>query len=210
MSLAKYVNYCGLNLVGCCFKSHKGFMPGPLYDGDSTTIEEVPVSLDTSLMGNECVVVKQGRRICGTGSALANVEVVQDKCYFEVRIQSSGIWAVGLASKECDLNVIPLGKDNFSWVLRSNGTVMHADTAVLKDVPLDVTEGDYLGCSFDHVEMNFFLNGKNLNCPLTGVRGKVRPIVCVDDGCIIDVNFDNFVFPPPPGFQKLMVEKDLL
>ena len=42
------------------------------------------------IIGNECVVVKQGRRICGTGSALANVEVVQDKCYFEVRIQSSG------------------------------------------------------------------------------------------------------------------------
>lgn len=51
MSLAKYVNYCGLNLVGCCFKSHKGFMPGPVYDGDTTSIEEVPVALDTTLMG---------------------------------------------------------------------------------------------------------------------------------------------------------------
>ena len=55
-----------------------------------------------------------------------------------------GIWAVGLASKECDLNVIPLGKDNFSWVLRSSGTVMHADNVVVNDVAFDVTEGDYL------------------------------------------------------------------
>lgn len=35
-------------------------------------------------------------------------------------------------------------------------------------------------------------------------------LILVDDGCIIDVNFDHFVFPPPPGFQKLMIEKDLL
>merc|ERR1719354_530900 len=130
-------------------------------------------------MGNECVIVKQGRRICGTGSALANVEIVQDKCYFEVRLQSSGVWAIGLASKECDLNLVPLGKDNFSWVLRSCGSLMHADTPV-HNITLDVTEGDFLGCSFDHVELNFFLNGKSLQCPITGIKGKVRPVVCVD------------------------------
>ena len=40
--------------------------------------------------------------------------------------------------------MVPLGKDNYSWVLRSNGTVMHADTVAVRDVALDVAEGDYL------------------------------------------------------------------
>ena len=43
------------------------------------------------LLGNECVVVKNGKRICGTGGALANAPLVQDKSYFEVKIQSSGM-----------------------------------------------------------------------------------------------------------------------
>ena len=43
--------------------------------------------------------------------------------------------------------MVPLGKDNFSWVLRSSGMVMHADNAVGENVVLDVTEGDYLVCA---------------------------------------------------------------
>ena len=34
--------------------------------------------------------------------------------------------------------------------------------------------------------------------------------ILVDDGSIIDVNFDHFVFPPPPGYQRLLPEKTLL
>lgn len=213
MSVLKYVNYCGLSVIGCCFRSRRGFIPGPVSSNGSTKDteqkEEQRVVLDTSAMGNECVIVKNGRRICGTGSALASTEIVQDKCYFEVRIQSSGIWAIGVATKSCDLSMVPLGKDKFGWVLRSDGTLAHNDVAI-DNITMNIQEGDYVGCSFDHVEVNFFHNGKNLHCPITGVRGAVHPIVCVDDGCIVDVNFDNFVFPPPPGFQKLMIEKDLI
>ena len=36
------------------------------------------------------MIVKNGRRICGTGAALANAPIVQDKAYFEVKIQSAG------------------------------------------------------------------------------------------------------------------------
>ena len=38
----------------------------------------------------DCVIVKSGRRICGSGAALANAPIVQDKAYFEMKIQSSG------------------------------------------------------------------------------------------------------------------------
>lgn len=40
--------------------------------------------------GVDCVVVKSGRRVCGTGGALANAPIVQDKSYFEVKIQCGG------------------------------------------------------------------------------------------------------------------------
>ena len=45
--------------------------------------------------GVDCVVVKCGRRICGTGGALANAPIVQDKSYFEVKIQCGG-WLTSL------------------------------------------------------------------------------------------------------------------
>ena len=40
--------------------------------------------------GVDCVIVKSGRRICGTGAALANAPLVQDKSYFEVKVQCGG------------------------------------------------------------------------------------------------------------------------
>ena len=32
------------------------------------------------------------------------------------------------------------------------------------------------GISYDHVELNYFLNGKSLQCPVTGIRGTVYPV----------------------------------
>ena len=46
--------------------------------------------------------------------------------------------------------------------------------------------------SYDHVELNFFLNGKSLRSPITGIRGSVYPVfygegvcVCVHDNRMI-------------------------
>lgn len=36
-------------------------------------------------------------------------------------------------------------------------------------------EGDTLGIAFDHVELNFYLNGRKLEMPVLGVRGTVYP-----------------------------------
>lgn len=46
---------------------------------------------DIHVLGGDCVIVKSGRRICGTGAALANAPLVQDKSYFEIKIQCGGI-----------------------------------------------------------------------------------------------------------------------
>lgn len=40
--------------------------------------------------GIDCVVVKSGRRMCGTGAALANAPLVQDRSYFEIKLQCEG------------------------------------------------------------------------------------------------------------------------
>ena len=37
------------------------------------------------------VIVKNGRRICGVGACLSNAPIVQDKAYFEVKVQSTGL-----------------------------------------------------------------------------------------------------------------------
>lgn len=36
-------------------------------------------------------------------------------------------------------------------------------------------EGDIIGIAFDHVEMNFFLNGKNMEIPIRNIKGTVYP-----------------------------------
>ena len=82
------------------------------------------------------------------------------------------------------------------------------------------------------MELNFYLNGENLNTPVYGIKGTVFPVffgesilettqiscnnknLCsfsVDDGAIVDVIFDKFrCSDPPPGFDRIMVEKALL
>eukprot|EP00794_Sanderia_malayensis_P010961 gene10961-12122_t len=206
MDVNKWAHYCGLGAIACCLR--------PRFERTETnrndeTEKQLPVILDTSHMGNECVIVKNGKRICGTGAALANAPLMQDKSYFEIKIQSGGDWALGIAHASCNFSKLPLGSDGTNWVLRSDGSLIHDGIAkdAISTLP---AEGEYLGCSFDHVELNFYLNGKNLHCPMTGIKGTVYPIVSVDDGCIIDVNFDHFVYEPPPGYQKIMFEQNLL
>ena len=63
----------------------------------------------------------------------------------------SGMWAIGLASLRCDLNMVPLGKDQYSWVLRSDGALMHNNIAI-DNIQLTVSEGDYLvSCQYSSV-----------------------------------------------------------
>ena len=42
------------------------------------------------LSGNDVVIVKNGRRICGNGAGLANAPIAQNKAYFEIKIQCTG------------------------------------------------------------------------------------------------------------------------
>ena len=54
-------------------------------------------SRDTlALTGQEAVIVKNGSRLCGTGSARSTAPIQQNKAYWEVKVQQSGIWSCGV------------------------------------------------------------------------------------------------------------------
>ncbi|XP_078614581.1 SPRY domain-containing protein 7-like [Branchiostoma floridae x Branchiostoma japonicum] len=186
----------------CCWASAGGFNHVPL--------KELPtVQLDTSHMGTDVVIVKSCRRICGTGAALANAPIVQNKAYFEIKVQSTGIWGVGLATRKSNLNSVPLGMDKDSWVLRSDGTVFH-DGEMIHKLTNYVEEGDVIGVTYDHIEMNFFRNGTQLPCTVTGIRGTVFPVFYVDESAILDTQFSQFYHTAPEGFEGIMFEQSLL
>lgn len=167
------------------------------------------VMLDTNKAGTECVILNSGLRICGTGAALANAPLVQNKSYFEVKVRTGGTWGLGVATASTDLDDVPLGKDTQSWVLTSDGAIVH-NGAVVAQLPNKPLEGNVIGVSYDHVELNFFVNGRAANCPVRGIRGKVLPVVYVDDEAILDVSFTEFTFPPPDGYDAIMFERGIL
>ncbi|XP_059620825.1 SPRY domain-containing protein 7 [Phlebotomus argentipes] len=181
------------------------------------------IHLDTTHMGHEVVIVKNGQRVCGSGGVLATAPLVQSKSYFEVKVQQSGHWSVGLATRNTDLNRPRGGLDAESWCLGSDNIIWHGDQEVyrLQEKPPEAepkevetgslpAEGDTIGVAFDHVELNFYLNGRNLEVPMLNVRGTVYPALFVDDGAVLDILLDNFSHAPPPGFEKIMLEQSLL
>ncbi|XP_074657677.1 SPRY domain-containing protein 7-like [Tubulanus polymorphus] len=191
----------------CCFRC---CWNGTGFNAGHVRLKELPeVKLDTTSMGNDVVIVKNGRRICGTGAALASAPLVQNKAFFEIKIQSTGVWGVGVATKKCDVQKVPLGTDTESWVLRHTGFIHHGNEQIIKlsECP---QEGDIVGLTYDHIELNFYLNGKALHCPVTGIKGTFYPVLYVDEGAILDAQFSNFYHVAPEGFEQIMVEQSLL
>ncbi|XP_031621182.1 SPRY domain-containing protein 7 [Contarinia nasturtii] len=215
----------------CCLKF--------LYGGTSTSanvamkMHQNNIQLDTTNMGHEVVILKNGTRICGSGGVLSTAPLVQSKSYFEVKLQQTGQWSIGLATRKTDLNKTKGGTDTESWCLNSDNIVIHNNIEIhkLSLQPADINssldnindvlpgtnnetgipaEGDTIGVAYDHVEMNFYLNGKKLDIPVLNIKGTVYPALFVDDGAILDIILDDFNYGPPPGFDKIMLEQSLL
>lgn len=188
-------------VVNCfknCFATPQHFAP-----------EVNPVTLDPNHMGHEVVLVKNNLRICGTGGALGSAPLVQSKSYFEVKIQQSGIWGLGLATYNTNLNNAPGGIDPESWVLTHEGCLKH-NNLELRKTEHTLQEGDIVGVTFDHIELNFYVNGKNMECPISNIKGSVYPALFVGEGAILDLIVDSFTHPPPSGFDRIMIEQSLL
>ncbi len=107
------------------------------------SIERSDVNLDTSKSGQDVVIVKNGRRLCGTGGALANVPIIQNKAYFEVKIQANGKFGVGLATNKVNFNKVPLGTDSEAWVLRNDGSI-YSNNVKKFQVSQTIDEGDVI------------------------------------------------------------------
>ncbi|CAL2051789.1 unnamed protein product [Caenorhabditis brenneri] len=165
------------------------------------------VRLDVGRMGKNVVILKEGERICGIGGAIATVPIVQNKAYFQVTVQQTGIWGIGLGQKQSPLDKIPC-TEKF-WGIRDNGDIAKEDQLIAK-MKKTVEEGDVVGVTYDHVELKFYVNGKEVEDVITGVRGPVYPMVYVDDSAILDLKFKNFTEAPPPGFGEILVEQTIL
>lgn len=197
-----------------------------------------------------------------------NQALLQSKSYFEVKIQQTGHWSIGLCTLNADLNKTRGGLDKYSWCLNAENLVMNDGSVVYDlnelystqnengttvssinedteqllpvDTPAEIKnalpitqsasnqrsilpqEGDIIGITYDHVELNFYLNGKNLNVPtlikLTSSQpnngeynsNEIYPCLFVDDGAILDLIVDNFNYQIPSGYDKIMVEQTLL
>ncbi|KAL7729611.1 hypothetical protein ACLKA6_007894 [Drosophila palustris] len=241
---------------------------------------EPEVHLDAAHMGSDVILLSHHMRVTGTGGVLATAPLVQSKSYFEVKIQQSGIWSIGLATRQADLGRKWGGGDRESWCLCSDNATRHNDeefrpvvanctqpTATnttkspgsvtttangilnnsaaaaagliaIEDLqedllmttgnaaPSELTavdglisapqrdfpdEGDIVGVAFDHVELNFYFNGKNLEVPFRNVRGAALfPVIYVGNGAILDIILDNFTHGPPSGFERILIEQSLL
>lgn len=191
----------------CCLRN--------CFDGFGLSTNQIPkrepnlIALDTTHMGHEVVIVKNGSRVCGRGGALTNAPLAQSKSYFEVKVQQGGVWAVGLATRSTDLNAAGGGLDAESWALNSDGVIRHNQQELHKIQNL-AQEGDIIGVAYDHIELNFYLNGKTLDAPIMGVKGTIYPVLYVDDGAILDLILEDFFHAPPIGFEKIMLEQSLL
>uniref|UniRef100_A0A0K0FM78 SPRY domain-containing protein 7 n=1 Tax=Strongyloides venezuelensis TaxID=75913 RepID=A0A0K0FM78_STRVS len=165
------------------------------------------IKLDSKSAGCDVVILKNGTRICGSGGAISTVPIEQNKAYFEVKIQQSGIWGVGLANKSANLNEIPL-KEN-SWFIKEDGSLWSNGEHVGK-IDISFEEGDTIGVAFDHVDLKFYHNSNIITDTITSVRGQVFPVLFVDSNAILDIRFKSFQLNPPPGYEEIMLEQTLL
>lgn len=67
-------------------------------------------------------------------------------------------------------------------LLVSTESPTHTENEKIENEKKDVSaaavmplEGDTIGVAYDHVELNFFLNGKNMEIPVRNIKGTVYP-----------------------------------
>lgn len=77
--------------------------------------------------------------------------------------------------------------DEFSWALCSDNVFRHnkhdlyqlgSTNSLISNgtsIHLLPQEGDVIGVSYDHIQLKFYLNGRELDFAITNVRGTVHP-----------------------------------
>ncbi|XP_075264462.1 SPRY domain-containing protein 7-like [Convolutriloba macropyga] len=149
------------------------------------------ISLDTQFMGDEAIVLKCGSRLCGTGGVLLNVPLIQNKSYFEVKIQQSGQWGIGVATRDADLSHPPLGRDFFSWVMRSSGQLYHDDKVISTAALPNQTESTRANHNLTLAKVNKSGCGAQSSELGTVEHERLGSVVNFEDGDVIGVAYDH-------------------
>ena len=112
--------------MGCCFGKSDDELP-PAFDpviGLSESLKGAGVNVD-------------GLIISGNGSVMGDSPVLQDKAYFEVTLRKTGVFAVGVATRETGLDgVLSQEKASTAWTFTSSSSV-------------PIAEGETVGVAFD-------------------------------------------------------------
>ncbi|XP_021024831.1 SPRY domain-containing protein 7-like isoform X2 [Mus caroli] len=118
---------------------------------------------------------------------------------------STRTWGIGVAIQKVNLNQVPLGRNMHSLVIRNDRALYHNNEEKSR-LPANSLpqEGNVAGITYDQVELNVYLSGKNMHRPASGIRGTVYPVVYVDNSAILSVS--EFYHTPPPGFEIILFE----
>lgn len=73
----------------------------------------------------------------------------------------AGVWGVGLASRKCGVNKVPLGDTEESWVLRHDGRIFHKNEEKGK-IAESIQEGDVV-VSTHSWSLQLIFNNKSYN-----------------------------------------------
>jgi len=69
-------------------------------------------------------------------------------CQFKIMMyyfHMPGVWGIGVATRNCGLQNVPLGVDCDSWVLRHDGSLNHNGSETFR-LPQTLQEGDVIVC----------------------------------------------------------------
>ena len=110
--------------------------------------------------------MKNGSRLCGTGAARSSTPILQNKAYWEFKLQQAGVWSCGLANPGCDLNK-DLGNDLNSWALTHENVVM-VNGNVEQKLSQKISEGDIIVSDYFQVYKQILFTIKAVFCKFFG------------------------------------------
>mmetsp|Transcript_19514 Transcript_19514/g.36073 ORF Transcript_19514/g.36073 Transcript_19514/m.36073 type:complete len:194 (+) Transcript_19514:45-626(+) len=178
---------------------------------ESGTVDQAV--FDNKAKSSQVKLSPDGSILSGTGCAVANSALHQDKCYFEVTLtklpDENASFCIGVCHRSpAVVKNDVLGDLEQSW----------AFNAANSTEPFE--EGDVISCLFDQStgkpQLSFKRNNQDLppSTIVKGFKGTVYPGASLDNGCELSFNFsiegDGFKYRPPPGFSGLIPSRSLV
>jgi len=141
--------------------------------------------------------------VSGTGTALANTTLMQDRTYFEMTVESPGTFAVGVTHDR---------KTALEHQLTDR-----PGTHSLSSSQHSFAGGDVIGCYYDlsgvRTVLSFTVNGVAVpNATVSNIKGDVWPAVSVGDGAALSANFGQrtWTHAPTHGFVAPLMARDTM